>query len=184
MWPREARAEPRQARRRRGSRAKDGQTPLHSASSRGLVELSRFLVEHTGDAAAQGNRAQGRPDTTAFGVLQGLRGTRTVLRRAQDENVWTPLHLASLGGHVELALFLLERSTPPTRQPELTTGRYRCIQHFQTVMWISRGSSPITASKLYRIPNLTLEYVLSPSDLRTRTCYLWGLPCMSINVLD
>ena len=132
------------------ARTKDGSTSLHSASSKGRVDVVQFLIEHGADVAA----------TTKDG--------------------WTSLHRASSRGHVDVAQFLFESMAPtsqpgprtgghrcmrrpggvtcmwhgfslsmaPTWQPGLRTGRhrYRCIVRPREFTWRWRSSSSNTAA--------------------------------------
>jgi ankyrin repeat protein len=96
-------------------------TPLHLASSAGHVEVTRALLEHGSDVAAQCeigatplHEASSRGNADACRVL--LEYNANV--EAQDEHGSTPLHLASRKGHVDVALILLDHGADVTAQDE------------------------------------------------------------------
>jgi ankyrin repeat protein len=88
---------------------KDGWNPLHMALYEGHVELVRILIEHGAGEIAQGKDKWTRaPLKEYIDVAQALFNHGTDVT-AQDRRGLTPLHLAA-GGHVKLALILLEHS--------------------------------------------------------------------------
>ncbi len=110
---------------------KDHNSPLHSASYSGRLEIVRVLLDHGAKANAKNDRgetplhqvSQGEYESQVDGVrIAQLLLDRGVDVNAQDENGITPLHLASWCGKLEIARLLLERAT-------LKTDRDRTLLH-------------------------------------------------------
>src|SRR6267142_2301370 len=101
----------------------DNSTPLHLASIKGHVQVTRFLVEHGADATARAKHEEtplhrasqgGHVDLAHFLVEHGADTT------ARDAAGWTPLHHASQqdSGNVNFARFLVENGADAMAQDE------------------------------------------------------------------
>ncbi len=99
---------------------KDHNSPLHSASYSGRLEIARVLLDHGTKANAKNDRgetplhqvSQGEYESQADGVrIAKLLLDRGVDVNAQDESGVTPLHLASWCGKLEITRLLLEHAT-------------------------------------------------------------------------
>ena len=94
-------------------------SPIHSASYYGKLEITRVLLDHGAKANAENDRgetplhqvSQGEYESQVDGVrIAQLLLDRGVDVNAQDKNGATPLHLASWCGKLEVARLLLERA--------------------------------------------------------------------------
>jgi ankyrin repeat protein len=93
------------------SRGFDESTPLHVASSRGHMEVTRILLYYDGDTTAQDELGRTPLYEASYGGH--VQVARILLKygadaMAQDEFRVTPLHLACRRGHVQVARILLE----------------------------------------------------------------------------
>ena len=98
---------------------KDDDSPLHSASYSGKLEISRVLLDHGAKAYAKNDRggtplhqvSQGEYESQEDGArIAQLLLDHGVGVNVQDKNSTTPLHLASWCGKVEIARLLVEHS--------------------------------------------------------------------------
>jgi len=104
------------------------ETPLHLISRAGHIDLTRLLIEHGADAAAQN-------DDGTTPLHEASEGGHVDLARlliehgadvaAQTKYGTTPLHGASLRGHVDLARLLIEHGADVTAQTENGTTPLR-----------------------------------------------------------
>jgi ankyrin repeat protein len=100
------------------TRGKDDWTPLHRASYYGNVEIVRLLLDHGADLdAATGNMGEKPLHQVSYGKYRsqedGVRVAQLLFDRGADVNTrgkddWTPLHLASYYGNVEIVRLLLD----------------------------------------------------------------------------
>ena len=99
---------------------KDHDSPLHSASYSGKLEIVRVLLYHGAKPTAKNDQSetplhqvsQGEYESQADGVcIAKLLLDRGVDVNSQAENGVTSLHLASWYGKLEIARLLLEHST-------------------------------------------------------------------------
>ena len=97
----------------------DHDSPLHSASYNGKLEIVRELLNHGANASAKNKRdevplhqgSQGEYESQADGVrIAQLLLDRGVDVNARDKNGATPLHLASWCGKLEIAQLLVEHA--------------------------------------------------------------------------
>jgi ankyrin repeat protein len=79
----------------------EGWTPLHQASGGGYVEVARLLLEHSVHTSARNLYKSIRPPLAS--------GHGHVDIPEADGSSWTPLHLASQEGHLEVVRLLLAR---------------------------------------------------------------------------
>ena len=95
------------------------ETPLHLTSQEGHVDVSRLLIEHGADAAAQSkdrttplHRASfwGHVDVARLLIEHGADVA------AQNKDGMTPLHETSLRGHVDVARLLIEHGANAAAQ--------------------------------------------------------------------
>jgi ankyrin repeat protein len=108
----------------------NGWTPLHWASSGGHLELARVLLEHGAVATAQDGMGRlrcigRRPRDTSNS--RGSFSSTALSPRRRTGNGSTPLHLASSGGHLELARVLLELS-PRARQEWVDSAAFGVVR--------------------------------------------------------
>ena len=110
---------------------KDHDSPLHSASYSGKLEIVRVLLNHGAIANARNDRdetplhqvLQGEYESQADGVhIAQLLLDRGVDVNARDKTGATPLHLASWCGKLEIAQLLVEHAT-------LKNNRVRTVLH-------------------------------------------------------
>jgi ankyrin repeat protein len=100
------------------TRRKDDRTPLHLASYYGNVEIVRLLLDNGADLdAATGNMGDKPLHKVSYGKYRsqedGVRVAQLLLNHGVDVNTrckddWTPLHLASYFGNVEIVRLLLD----------------------------------------------------------------------------
>ena len=96
-----------------------GETPLHLNSRAGCVDVTRLLIEHGANVAAQdddGWTPLHRASERGHVALAQLLIEHGADVAARDEDGWTPLHWASSGGHVDLARLLTEHGTNAAAQ--------------------------------------------------------------------
>ena len=98
----------------------DNDTPLHSSSYSGKLEIARFLLDHDAKADSKNVRgetplhqvSQGEYESQADGVrIAQLLLDRGVGANAQDKKGVTALHLASWSGKLEIVRLLIEHAT-------------------------------------------------------------------------
>ena len=96
---------------------KDRNTPLHSASCLGRLEIARVLLDHGANACSENDRAQTPLHLVSQGSYwfqdDGPGVTKLLLERgadihAQDMDHATPLHLACYRGRLDIAKVLLD----------------------------------------------------------------------------
>jgi ankyrin repeat protein len=100
------------------TRRKDHHTPLHYASHFGNIEIARLLLEHGADLeAACGDIGEKPLHRVSYGQYRsledGVKVAKLLLGRGADVNTrrkdhWTPLHVASHFGNIEIAGLLLD----------------------------------------------------------------------------
>jgi ankyrin len=105
------------------TRRKDDWTPLHLASYLGNIEIVRLLLNHGADPeAAEGDMGEKPLHRVARGEYKsqedGVRVAQLLLDRGADINTrrkddWTPLHLASYFGNIEIVRLLLNHGADP-----------------------------------------------------------------------
>jgi len=95
------------------------ETPLHLTSREGHVDVSRLLIEHGADAAAQSKDGTtplhrssfwGHVDVARLLIEHGADAA------AQSKDGTTPLHRASAGGHVDVSRLLIEHGADVAAQ--------------------------------------------------------------------
>ena len=101
------------------AQSKDGETPLHLASDRGLVDVTHLLIEHGADVSAQNKDGKTPLHLSSQRGQVGV--TRVLVERgadvlAQNKDGWTPLHLALHEGQVDVARMLIECGADVTSQ--------------------------------------------------------------------
>ena len=99
----------------------DKSTPLHLSSLKGHVDITRFLIEHGANPAAQDQRGStplyyasrnGRLDIARILVEHGANA------EVQDQDGLTPLHSVSWNGDLDIARFLVEHGANPATQDQ------------------------------------------------------------------
>ena len=115
------------------TRRSDHQTPLHLASYFGNVEIVRLLLDHGADpeASATGDFEDKPLHKVSYGKYRseadGVRVVQLLLERGADVNTrrndhWTPLHVASCFGNVEIVRLLLYHGADPEANVEAGMG--------------------------------------------------------------
>ena len=111
------------------TRRNDYCTPLHAASYSGNVEIVRLLLDHGADpeANAEGDMGSKPLHNVSCGDYRsqedGERVTLLLLERGADVNTrrndhWTPLHIASHLGNIEIVRLLLDHGADPEANAE------------------------------------------------------------------
>ena len=117
-------------------------TPLHSASSLGRLEIARALLDNGANLGLGNDRAQTPLHLASLGSYwfqdDGLGVTKLFLERgadihARDEDNATPLHLACSRGRLDIARVLLEYDAKAQAEDDtdvvLSTGQVRHPPH-------------------------------------------------------
>ena len=115
------------------TRRKDGWTPLHVAAYFGNVEIVRLLLDHGADpeANAEGDMGEKPLHKVSYGKYRsqedGVRVAQLLLEHGGDVNTrrkdgWTPLHVASYFGDVEIVRLLLDHGADPEANAEGDMG--------------------------------------------------------------
>ena len=115
-------------------------SPLHSASYSGRLEIARLLLNHGAQVDAKNDRGETPLHQVSHGEYEshadGVELARLLLAcgvdvNAQDTNGATPLHIASWCGKLDIARLLLEQATPKSeRSPShLGQGEYNFREH-------------------------------------------------------
>ena len=128
------------------TRRNDHQTPLHAASCFGNVEIVRLLLDHGADpeANAEGDMGEKPLHKVSYGEYgsqdDGVRVAQLLLERGAHVDTrrndhWTPLHVASYSGNVEIVRLLLDHGADPEANAEgymgskplhqVSCGKYR-----------------------------------------------------------
>ena len=102
------------------TRSKDHQTPLHWASYYGKFEIVRMLLDHGAEAYVEADNGDNPLHYVSCGKYEsqddGVRVAQLLLKRGAAVNPrrndgWTPLHLASYYGKLEIVRLLLDHGT-------------------------------------------------------------------------
>ena len=96
---------------RKINKKKDQWSPLHITAEQGNLELSKYIIEHTGD-----KNPQNRKGDTAFQMAAEkgqLEVTKLIIKNLDDKNPrgykgWTALHFAAMNGHLEVCKLINE----------------------------------------------------------------------------
>ena len=115
------------------TRTKTHLTPLHAASLYGKLEMVRLLLDHGADpeASAEGDVGSKPLHQVSYGKYRsqedGVRVAQLLLERGADVNTrrndhWTPLHVASYFGNVEIVRLLLDHGADPETNAEGDMG--------------------------------------------------------------
>ena len=128
------------------TRRNDGWTPLNVASYFGIVEIVRLLLDNGADPEtnAEGDMGEKPLHKVSSGKYRsqedGVRVAQLLLERGADVNIrrnddWTPLHVASFHGNVEIVHLLLDHGADPEANAEgdmgekplhkVSSGKYR-----------------------------------------------------------
>ena len=114
------------------TRRKDHWTPLHLASYFGNVKIVRLLLDNGADLeAAEGKMGEKPIHQVSYGKYRsqedGIRVAQLLLEHGAYVNTrrkdhWTPLHLASYFGNVEIVRLLLDSGADPEANAEVDMG--------------------------------------------------------------
>ena len=93
------------------NKKKDQWSPLHITAEQGNLELSKYIIEQTGD-----ENPQNRKGDTAFQMAAEkgqLEVTKLIINNLEDKNPrgyggWTALHFAAMNGHLEVCKLINE----------------------------------------------------------------------------
>ena len=163
------------------TRRKDRQTPLHTASYSGSVEIVRLLLNHGADpeANAEGSVGEKPLHIVSYGKYRsqedGVRVALLLLERGADVNTrsndhQTPLHLASYFGSVEIVRLILDHGADPEANAEgdmgdkplhkVSYGKYRSEEDGVRVaqLLLERGADVNTRRNNHQTPLHVASY--------------------------
>jgi ankyrin repeat protein len=160
---------------------KDHDSPLHSASYSGKLEIVRVLLNRGAKANAKNDRgetplhqvSQGKYESQEDGIsIAQLLLDHGVEMNVQDKNGVTPLHLASWCGKFEIARLLLEHATLKNKVRTLlhigVEGEYFLQEHSYCIThtFFREHHGPERATKR---PRNATTLCLLPGEARDRT---------------
>ena len=163
------------------TRRNDHWTPLHTASYFGIVEIVRLLLDHGADpgANAEGDMGEKPLHQVSYGKYRsqedGVRVAELLLDRGADINTrrddhWTPLHVASYLGNVEIVRLLLDHGADPEANAEgdmgskplhqVSCGKYRSQEDGVRVaqLLLERGANVNTRRDDHQTPLHAASY--------------------------
>ncbi|CAM9209156.1 unnamed protein product, partial [Laminaria digitata] len=102
-----------------------GWNPLHWASSRGSAVMTHIILQETKPSEESGEALS---SSDHYSDDEGTSNRFDYLNATEGLSGWTPLHLAAIGGHVDVVYLLMEAGCDARVQDKVGDRPINCIK--------------------------------------------------------